>query len=180
MSGTCICRCRSGPSRLTTGSSGAGGVGCLVCALFGAPLSLDTRQCDEDTVKNLAFIMGLLIFAVGAVGVLMPSSLVWTAQHFDTSGAFYLIGTARVAFGCVLISVAPVSRAPKTLRVLGYLIVIAGLTAVLTGVVAIDRARAMIEWWLQLGTGVIRLAGIIILALGGSVAFACAPARRAA
>jgi len=57
-------------------------------------------------VKNLAFVMGLLILAVGAVGILVPSSLVWIAQQSVTSGAFYLIGAVRVAFGLVLISVA--------------------------------------------------------------------------
>jgi len=84
-------------------------------------------------VKNLAFIVGLFILAIGVLGVLMPSSLVWIAQHFYTTGAFYVIGTVRVAFGCFLISVASVSRAPRTLRVLGHLIVVAGLTAVLAG-----------------------------------------------
>ena len=113
-------------------------------------------------------------------GVVVPSGLVWIAEHSVTSGAFYLIATVRVAFGLVLISVASVSRAPKTLRVLGYLILIAGIATALTGVVAMERARAIIEWWLQQGSGVVRLAGVVLLALGGFVAYACAPARRAA
>jgi hypothetical protein len=131
-------------------------------------------------MKTLAFVLTLVIMAVGAVGVVVPSGLVWIAQHSVTSGAFYLIATVRVAFGLVLISVASVSRAPKTLRVLGYLILIAGITTALTGVVAMERARAIIEWWLQQGSGVVRLAGVVVLALGGFVAYACAPARRAA
>ena len=131
-------------------------------------------------MKNLAFVVGLCIVTVGAVGILVPSGLVWIAQHSVTSGAFYVIATVRVAFGLVLISVASVSRAPKTLRVLGYLILIAGITTALTGLVAIERARAIIEWWLQQGSGVVRLTGVLVLALGGFVAYACAPARRAA
>jgi hypothetical protein len=131
-------------------------------------------------MKTLAFVLTLVIMAVGAVGVVVPSGLVWIAEHSVTSGAFYLIATVRVAFGLVLISVASVSRAPKTLRVLGYLILIAGIATALTGVVAMERARALIEWWLQQGSGVVRLAGVVLLALGGFVAYACAPARRAA
>ncbi len=138
------------------------------------------RQREQDTVKNLAFVVALLILAVGALGVLMPSGLVWIAQHSVNSGAFYVIATVRVAFGLVLISVASVSRAPKTLRVLGYLILVAGITTALTGLVAIERARAIIEWWLQQGSGVVRLTGVLALALGSFVAYACAPARRAA
>ena len=143
-------------------------------------MSAEVRQRTDDTMKTLAFLLTLVIMAVGAVGVVVPSGLVWIAQHSVTSGAFYLIATVRVAFGLVLISVASVSRAPKTLRILGYLILIAGIATALTGVVAMERARAIIEWWLQQGSGVVRLAGVVLLALGGFVAYACAPARRAA
>jgi hypothetical protein len=131
-------------------------------------------------VKTLAFGVTLVIMAVGAVGVVAPSGLMWVAQHSLTSGAFYVIATARVAFGLVLISVASVSRAPRTLRVLGYVILIAGITTALTGLVAMDRARAIVEWWLQQGSGVVRFTGVVVLAVGGFVAYACAPARRAA
>jgi hypothetical protein len=131
-------------------------------------------------VKTLAFVIGLLIVTVGAVGIIAPSSLVWIAEHSVTSGTFYVIATVRVAFGLILISVASVSRAPKTLRVLGYIILIAGITTALMGLVAIERAHAIIEWWLRQGSSVIRLTGIPVLALGGFVAYACAPARRAA
>jgi hypothetical protein len=138
------------------------------------------RLREQDTVKNLAFIVALAILTFGAVGILVPSGLVWIAQHSVNSGAFYVIATIRFAFGLLLISVASVSRAPKTLRILGYLILIAGITTALTGLVAIERARAIIEWWLQQGPGVVRLTGVLVLVLGGFVAYACAPARRAA
>jgi hypothetical protein len=131
-------------------------------------------------MKTLAFSVALAIMAVGTVGILVPAGLVWIAQHVKSPGAFYIIATVRVVFGLVLISVASFSRAPKTLRVLGYLIVIAGIITALMGLVAIDRARAMIEWWLQQGSGVVRLAGVLGLAVGGFIAYACAPVRRAA
>ena len=128
-------------------------------------------------MKTLAFVFGLCISAVGAVGILAPSGLVWLAQHFVTPGAFYVIATVRIAFGLILISVASASRAPKALRVLGYVILILGITTALTGLVAIERARGTIEWWLQQGSGVFRLTGVLVLALGGFVAHACAPTR---
>jgi hypothetical protein len=76
--------------------------------------------------------------------------------------------------------VAPVSRSPKALRVLGSIILITGITTAMTGLVAIERAHAIIEWWLQQGSVVVRITGIPVMALGGFVAYACAPARRAA
>ena len=116
-------------------------------------------------MKNLAFLVGLCIVTVGGVGILAPSGLVWIAQHSVTSGAFYLIATVRVVFGIVLISSASASRAPKALRVLGYVILIAGITTALTGLLAIGRARVIIDWWLQQGLGVVRLTGVLVLAL---------------
>ena len=129
-------------------------------------------------MKTLAFVIGLLIFVFGAVGIIAPSGLVRIAEHSVTSGVFYVIALVRVAFGLVLISVASGSRAPKTLRVLGYLILIAGITTALMGLMAIERARAIIEWWLQQGSVIGRLTGIPVMALGGFVAYACAPTRR--
>ena len=131
-------------------------------------------------MKNLAFVVGLCIATVGGVGILAPSNLVWITQHSITSGAFYLIAAVRIAFGLVLISAASASRAPKSVRVLGYFILIAGIMTALTGLLAIGRARAIIDWWLQQGVGVVRLTGVLVLTLGGFVAYACAPARRAA
>ena len=128
-------------------------------------------------MKTLAFMIGLFIAAVGAAGIIAPSGLGWIAGHSVTSGAFYAIAGGRIAFGLVLISAASASRAPTTLRVLGCIIVIAGITTAVMGLTAMDRARAIIEWWMRQGTGVIRLTGIPILALGSFIAYACAPSR---
>jgi hypothetical protein len=113
------------------------------------------------------------------VSVLAPSGIVWLAQHFVTSGAFYVIASIRIAFGLVLISVASASRAPKALRALCCGILILGITTALTGLVAIERARSIIEWRLQQGSSLVRLTSGLLLARGGFVAYACASARRA-
>ena len=133
---------------------------------------------EGNVVKTPAFVFGLCISAVGASGILAPSGVVWLAQHFVTSGSFYVLAAVRMAFGLILISVAPASRAPKALRVLGYVILVLGITTALIGLVAIERARGTIEWWLQQGPGLVRLTSVFILALGGFVAYACAPGRR--
>jgi hypothetical protein len=77
------------------------------------PGELDIRQREGDVVKTVAFVFGLCIGAVGAVGILAPSGLVWLAQLFVTPGPFYVIAAVRIAFGLILISVAPASRAPR-------------------------------------------------------------------
>jgi hypothetical protein len=144
------------------------------------PLTPWPGAAQTEIVKTLAFVCGLCILAVGAVGIIAPRSFVWIAQHSVTTGAFYVIATVRVAFGLTLIYVASASRAPKALRVLGYVILILGITTALTSLVAIGPARASIESWLQQGSSIHRFTAVFILALGGFVAYACAPARRAA
>ena len=128
-------------------------------------------------MKTLAFVIGLCVATFGVVGLFAPSGPLWIAHHWVTPNAFYVIAAVRIAFGLVLISVSTASRAPKAVRVLGYVILIAGVTTALTGLLAIRHARDIIEWWLQQGTGVVRLTCMLVLALGGFVAYACAPAR---
>jgi hypothetical protein len=117
-------------------------------------------------VKTVAFVFSLGIAAVGAVGIVVPASLVWIAQHFVTSGAFFALAAGRIAFGLILISVAPTSRAPTGLRILGYVIVILGITTALTGLMETGRARAAMDWCLHQRSGVVRLTGGLLLALG--------------
>jgi hypothetical protein len=129
-------------------------------------------------MKKLAFVVALLILALGVVGILVPPGLVWIAQHSVTPGAFYVIAAVRIAFGLILISVASASRAPKALRILGYVILFAGIATALAGLLAIERVHAIIDWWVAQGPWLVRFSAVPVVALGGFVAYACAPARR--
>jgi ABC-type multidrug transport system permease subunit len=93
-------------------------------------------------VKTLAFVMSLVIIAVGAVGILAPPALVWIAQHSLAPVELYAIAAVRVAFGLLLISVASASRVPKTLRVVAFIPLVAGIA---TPFVGIERAQTVIE-----------------------------------
>jgi len=129
-------------------------------------------------VKTAAFAVALSIVALGVAGILVPSTLAWIAEHSVNPGAFYVIAAVRVAFGFILFSAAPASRAPKTLRALGCIIMLVGVITAVTGLVAIERASRLVEWWLQQGSGVVRLTGAALVALGGILAVACAPYER--
>lgn len=144
---------------------------------MGAEPRLGTAR---GVLRTLAFVFGLCISAVGATAMLVPSGLVWLAQEFVATGAFgfYVIASIRMAFGFILIAAASASRAPRALRVLGYVILILGMTTALTGLLAIGPAQGAIEWWLEQGSEVSRVTAIPVLALGAFVAFACAPPRR--
>jgi hypothetical protein len=128
-------------------------------------------------VKTLAFVLGLCISAVGLFGILVPSGLLWLARIFVSSGAvgFYVIAAVRVAFGLILISVASASRVPGGVRILGYAILLLGITTALLGLVAPKQSRAEIEWWLHQSPGIWRLSWALVLVLGSFVGYACTP-----
>jgi hypothetical protein len=130
-------------------------------------------------MKAVAFAIGLCIACVGAAGVAAPAVLFWIAQRFVDSGAvaFAALAVVRISFGLLLVSVSLASRAPRGLRIVGYLIVAAGVTTAVTALSGVDWARGAIEGWMQRGAGVARLTAVPIVALGSFVAYACAPAR---
>lgn len=126
-------------------------------------------------MRNVAFGFALLVLAVGLAGAVVPASLVWLAGRFATRGAFYVLGAVRIAFGALLIAVAPSSRAPRGLRVLGVVIVALGLAAAIAGFAALGEARDVITAWQRADPALLRLTSLIPLAIGGFAAWACAP-----
>ncbi len=129
-------------------------------------------------MKNVAFVMGLVLVALGAAFFLAPSGVVRIVPTLLTPGAFSVAALVRVALGLLLIGVASASRAPRALRVIGYLIVVAGIGSAVMGFLAMERARALVEWWMVRGV-LVHVTGIPIMALGAFIAYACAPGRRA-
>jgi hypothetical protein len=126
-------------------------------------------------MKTLACVIGLAIMAAGAVGIIAPSALLWVAQHVVTMVELYVIAVVRVAIGSLLVAVASTSRAPKTLRVLGAITVIAGI---ITPFLGVARVQAIADWVSQQGSGFLRVVALVALAIGGLVAYTCAPAPR--
>jgi len=126
----------------------------------------------------VAFVIGIGIAAVGAAGLVAPAVLFWIARLFVDSGvvAFAALAAVRIAFGLILISVSPGSRAPRALRILGYLILAAGVSTAVTALAGVGWAREAIEGWVQRGANMARLTAVPIVALGSFVAYSCAPA----
>jgi hypothetical protein len=126
-------------------------------------------------VKLLAFGIGLAIAIFGAAGIFYPTGLTWIANHLVTAGAFYVVAVLRVGIGLVLISAARESRMPRAIRALGYLVVISGIVTAVVALVGMGQAHDIIAWFIQQGTGLTRITAVLVLALGGFVAYACAP-----
>lgn len=125
-------------------------------------------------MRTIAFVIGLCITVAGGIGILEPSLLLWIAERFDTPFEWYALALVRLAFGVLLLSVTKSSRAPKTLRVVAFVPLLAGLAIPFVGV---ERARTAIAWWSLQGSGYMRLSALPVLILGGLIMYACAPGR---
>src|SRR5688572_2604602 len=94
-------------------------------------------------MKLLAAAMGLMLATVGVIGVAAPSALLDFGRSLQTQNALYAATAIRVAFGAVLLAAAAGTRMPTTLRVIGILLIIAGLAGLFFGV---ERTKAIADW----------------------------------
>jgi hypothetical protein len=106
---------------------------------------------------------------IGLTGVLAPDRLITIAQYSVTPVGIYVAAALRIGIGLVLARVAPLSRAPKTLRIFGVIAVIAGVATLFLGT---ERAQAFLDWWSAQGPACIRLWAGLPLVLGSFIAYA--------
>ena len=128
-------------------------------------------------LKPLTIALGAVIVVIGLLGIAAPSLLLDFGRSLQTPGALYAVAAVRVAFGVLLFCVAPVSRVPRVLRVLGAAIILAGLFTPFFGV---ERTQAMLPWWSGQGQVFMRASASVALAFGLFVIYAVASSRRAA
>jgi hypothetical protein len=98
------------------------------------------------------FVLGLVIVVVSVVGMVAPSVLLRVASRFDNSAAWYGIAIVRLSLAALLFAAVKGSRSPMLLRVVACVPLLAGLGALATP-----------------------MTGIVLLALGGAMAYPCAP-----
>ena len=136
-------------------------------------MRLTTRK---DSMRLAAWFIGLFVAALGVLGIAAPEGFLRTAAYFQTPPGIYLAAVIRVVIGVVLFGAAPESRAPKTLRVLGAIITLAGL---LTPLIGLWGGRAILDWWAAQGPRLLRVWGLVAVALGVFIVSALVPRRRA-
>jgi hypothetical protein len=128
-------------------------------------------------VKALALVVGLLIAAIGLVGVVAPPVLQAISNTFMSPSGLVAAAVIRIALGTVLMFAAAGSRLPGFLRGLGLFAVLAGIVTLFLGD---QRAHEIQRWWLNQGPIFIRLFPALALVLGVLIVFTLIPAKRAA
>jgi hypothetical protein len=125
----------------------------------------------------LGRVIGALVILVSALSFVAPDLRLSLERSVMTPAGLYAIATMRIGIGLVLVAAAPASRAPRTLRVLGLTVIIAGLMTPWFGV---SRARAVLNWWASAGPLLMRLDAAAGMAIGGFLVYVFrTPIRRA-
>jgi hypothetical protein len=120
-------------------------------------------------LRLLAVMLGFIVATIGAVGVVAPSVLLDLGDSLINPTVLYIAAGVRVFFGAVLLWVAAASRTPKTLRVIGALLVLAG---VFTPFFGIEHSREMVDWVLAQGLMFTRAWAGVAVGLGLFIVYA--------
>jgi len=121
-------------------------------------------------MRIAALLVALSTIVIGIGGLISPESGTEIRRlYFATPVRLYTAAAFRVAMGLVVILSATASRAPRTLRALGALMCMQGLSATLLGP---EHARTVLEWEAGQGPALLRAGAAVALAAGGFMAFA--------
>jgi hypothetical protein len=95
----------------------------------------------------LVGLFGAMLCVFAGWGVVAPTKILdFTKRTMDAVGGIYLAVGMRVVMGLALLTVAPVSRFPTALYVIGWIALIAAVVAVCLGR---RRLQAFIDWWIE-------------------------------
>lgn len=125
-------------------------------------------------MKQLTVFIGFLIIAVGVIGLVAPETLIRVGNHIVTPTGLNIVAVLRIAIGLVLIFAASGSRIPRTLRVAGAVVVIAGIATPFFGVA---RSRVILDWWSAQGPSLIRLLAVLIVGVGSFLIYSVTSVR---
>jgi hypothetical protein len=126
-------------------------------------------------VKFLAIALGSLLALAGVLLVATPSAVLEFGRSILSPSVLYIAAVVRIIFGAVLLWVAPVSRAPKTLRVLGAVLIIAGAV---TPFVGVERSRVVFDWMQAQGPLFTRTWASVAAVLGILIVYAIIAPRK--
>jgi len=128
-------------------------------------------------VRLLGLAIGTIVIVAGAISFAAPDLRLSLERSVMTPAGLYGIAALRIAIGFVIVLAASASRAPRTLRGLGLIVIIAGVS---TPVFGVARAQAVVNWLANAGPLLMRLDAVVAIAVGGFLLYVFrAPTRRA-
>ena len=112
--------------------------------------------------------IGALVILASAIGIAAPELRLSLERSAFTPVGLYAIAAMRMVIGLFFVFAATASRAPRTVRALGFIVIIAGL---MTPVFGATRAQAVLGWLANAGPVLMRLDAGVGLALGAFLVY---------
>jgi hypothetical protein len=120
----------------------------------------------------VVYVVCAFIVLMGLVGIVSPAMLETYILLLTTPAGVYVAAGFRLVFGTVLYLCAPHSKAPRTVRVLGIITIIVGLMLPFLGV---EFMRGIMDWWLGHGQELLRVWGVVAIAIAAGFAYMVTP-----
>jgi hypothetical protein len=120
-------------------------------------------------MRWLGLVIGALVILASAIGFAAPDLRLSLERSVITPTGLYAIALLRIAIGLVFVFAARESRAPRAVRVLGVIVIVAGL---LTPWFGVARAQAVVNWMASAGPLLMRVDTLVGMALGGLLVYA--------
>ena len=115
-------------------------------------------------------IIGLIIVAATLAGVVMPSLLRVLIEWLNITTALRVVsGLGRIAFGALLVYIAPESRMTVPLQIIGFLMAVAGVVVLF---LPNRLIQLLLDWFKEMPHYMVRIASIFGMAFGAFLAFA--------
>jgi hypothetical protein len=131
-----------------------------------------------SVMRRIGIGIGALVILLGAFSFAVPDLRIYLDRLVMTPAGFYAIAAERIVVGLLLAFAAAASRTPRTVRLLGLVLIIAGLATPWFGVA---RAEAVVNVFADSGARLLRLDAAVGMALGGFLVYVFrAPTRRTA
>ncbi len=114
-------------------------------------------------MKTIALFIAALMVLLGLTGVFWPEGLMQLAKFSFTTTGIYVTAIVRVIIGALLLIAAGATRAPKAVRVIGLVIVVAGIASAF---ITAERAASLQDWLSGHGPNPLRIAACVPLLAG--------------
>ena len=114
-------------------------------------------------------IIGIVIVFFAIIYLLKPDILKRLLEFFKKGKRIYLAALIRLTFAVLFLLDANECKMPWVIIAFGILFLLSGLLIFILGV---EKTRTMIEWWQKQSTLLVRIIGLIALAIGALIIYA--------
>ncbi len=117
----------------------------------------------------LITLLGTIIVLLGLAGLVQPDRFRALFEALHSSARFGLAVGVRLAFGALLWWLAEDLRHPQLMRIIAVIAVVAAVAILLMGRARLNR---LVDWWLGLDDGLLRLSAVFAAAFGAFLVYA--------